>query len=72
MQITVGKIIPRDGAPNTPKILAEVYFYEDEEEAHYHRSAVVTVYLDKREDISFSQLKEEAIEAAIEFLKLAI
>ncbi len=72
MEITVSKIIPYDGGEYFPKIVAEVIFYEDEKEAQYHRSASVTVYVDKREDIPYSQLKSEAIQAAKDFLKLAL
>ena len=72
MIIAVERILPSDFPVLFPKILADVAFYEISEEVKDLRSATVRVYLDKREDISYSQLKEEAIEAAIDFIKLAI
>jgi hypothetical protein len=68
MQITVRSIKPCDDN-NLPKMRAVVDFYDDE--AEFHNSAEVEVFVDKR-DATLSELKEEAILIAIDFLKSAI
>jgi hypothetical protein len=68
MQITLRSINPYDGL-DAPKMIAVVNFYD--ETAQFHNSATVEVFLDKR-DASLSELKVDAIQKAINFLKLAV
>ena len=69
MEIRLHSINPYDGPDMPPKMIAEVGFYD--EKAEYHNSATVTVFLDKR-DASISELRAEAIQKAIDFVKLVI
>ncbi|MFA5806769.1 MAG: hypothetical protein WC978_00200 [bacterium] len=71
MRITVDKILPCDDINDYPRMKAVVSFYEDKTDKDYHRSADVIVFFDKH-DAPLSQLKSEAIQAAIDFLKLAL
>jgi len=71
MQIIVHSIKPCDhpDIPKFTKMEAVVNFYDDQSE--YHNSATVEIFIEKR-DILLSELKKDAIQAAIDFLKLAI
>jgi hypothetical protein len=68
MEITVKSIKPCDNH-NLPKMEAVVNFYD--EKAEFHNFATVEVFIDKR-DANLSELKEDAIQTAIDFLKAAI
>ena len=70
MQISVESIKPCDyhDHPDFPKLEANVSFYDDQ--AKFHNSARVTVFIEKR-DALLSELKEDSIRAAIDFLKIA-
>ena len=70
MQITVKSIKPCDYCEESfPKMEVEVMFYD--ESAEYHNSASIHVFIEKR-DALLSDLKEEAIQTAIDFLKAAL
>jgi hypothetical protein len=65
MEITVKSILPCDHC-DIPVMGAIVHFFEDQGE--YHNSATVEVFIDRR-DLTLSELKAEAIRAAVAFLK---
>ncbi|HBG05457.1 MAG: hypothetical protein A2075_18210 [Geobacteraceae bacterium GWC2_58_44] len=65
MEITVKSILPCDHC-DLPKMGAIVHFFDDHGE--YHNSATAEVFIDRR-DAPLSELKAEAIRAAVAFLK---
>lgn len=71
MQISVTAIKPcdYDSDPNFPKMEALISIYD--EEAKFHNSADITVFIDKR-DANLSELKKDGIKTAIDFLKHAL
>jgi hypothetical protein len=69
MQVTVKSIKPCDYDVPFPKMEAVVSFYD--ETAECHNLATVDVFIDKR-DATLSELKEDAIQTAIDFLKAAL
>jgi hypothetical protein len=68
MRITVRSIKPCDDH-DFPKMEAVIDIWEGKEE--YNNSAVIEVFINKR-DAPLSELKDEAIQTAIDFLKSAI
>ena len=68
MEITVKSILPCDHC-DLPKMGAIVHFFN--EQGEYHDSASVEVFIDRR-DATLSELKAEAIRAAVDFLKAAV
>jgi hypothetical protein len=68
MKITVKSIRPCDNH-DLPKMEATVELYD--ENVEYYNSAIVNVFIEKR-DALLSELKKDAIQKAIDFLKLAV
>lgn len=68
MKITVKSIKPCDNHDLT-KMEAVVEFYD--ENVEYYNFAIVNVFIEKR-DALLSELKDDAIQKAIDFLKRAL